>query len=60
MIAMSRFDFALMSLAILVMGIAIGLWIAGFDRFMPVMLAAVVLSTWFEFRSDKCLEKSNG
>ncbi|NCP13147.1 MAG: hypothetical protein GW858_03155 [Sphingomonadales bacterium] len=57
---MSHFDFALLPLAILVMGIAIGLWIAGYDQFMFVMLGAVVLSTWFELKSNKRREKSNG
>ncbi|NCQ20847.1 MAG: hypothetical protein GW801_05555 [Sphingomonadales bacterium] len=60
MIEMSHFDFALLPLAILVMGIAIGLWIAGYDQFMFVMLGAVVLSTWFELKSNKRREKSNG
>lgn len=60
MIEMSRFDFALLSLAALVMGISLGMWFTGHEQFMPVMLVAVALATWFEVKSLKRREKVNG
>jgi hypothetical protein len=60
-IEMSRFDFALLSLAILILGVSIGLLIAGHNQFMSVMLGSLVLSTWFELRGNKRRrENSNG
>ncbi|ANK13652.1 hypothetical protein [Erythrobacter neustonensis] len=61
MIEMTRFDFALLSLAILLLGISFGLLIAGHDQFMPSLLGSLVLSAWFELRGNKHRrENSNG